>query len=80
MDLGKRRPGEGDLPGGIARLREVRLAPDLAEAHFQLALALERQGASAEARRHFEEARRLAPYLRTQTAGRSSAAPPIPQP
>jgi tetratricopeptide (TPR) repeat protein len=83
MDLGKRRLGEGDVQGGVASLREaVRLAPDLAEAHLQLALALERQGASTEALQHFEEARRLAPYLRTQlrAAGRPSAALPIPHP
>jgi Flp pilus assembly protein TadD len=83
MDLGKRRLGEGDVQGGVASLREaVQLAPDVAETHLQLALALERQGASTEALQHFEEARRLAPYLRTQhrAAGRPSAALPVPHP
>jgi Flp pilus assembly protein TadD len=48
----------------VASLREaVRLAPALADAHLQLARALEAQGASVEARRHLEEARRLAPWL-----------------
>jgi tetratricopeptide (TPR) repeat protein len=78
VDLGKRRLGEGDVRGAIDSLREaVRLAPDLAEAHLQLALALDRQGASAEARQHFDEARRLAPYLRTpsRTGGRTAARP-----
>jgi len=41
----------------------VRLAPENAQAHFHLALALRKQGARAEARRHFHEAQRLAPYL-----------------
>jgi Flp pilus assembly protein TadD len=83
VDLGKRRLGEGDVASAVASLREaVRLAPDLAEAHLQLALALERQGAAAEARRHFDEARRLAPYLRApvRTTDRASAALPAPPP
>jgi Flp pilus assembly protein TadD len=41
----------------------VRLAPDNPQAHYQLALALARSGASEEARRHMDEARRLAPAL-----------------
>jgi hypothetical protein len=83
MDLGKGRLGEGDLPGGIASLREeVRLAPDWPKAHVQIALALERQSASAEARPHFDEARRPASCLGTQprAAGRPSAASPVPHP
>jgi Flp pilus assembly protein TadD len=54
-----------DLAGAIDQFREaVRLAPDNPQAHYQLALALRRKGAVAEARTHFDEAKRLAPYLR----------------
>jgi tetratricopeptide (TPR) repeat protein len=53
-----------DLPGAIASFREaVRLDPDHAQAQYRLGLALQQAGASAEARRHLAEARRLAPYL-----------------
>jgi Flp pilus assembly protein TadD len=41
----------------------VRLAPENARAHYQLALARRRRGRASEARAHFAEARRLAPYL-----------------
>jgi tetratricopeptide (TPR) repeat protein len=50
-----------DLAGAIERFREaVRLAPTMANAHRQLALALENTGNKEEARTHFAEARRLA--------------------
>ena len=53
-----------DLPGAIASFREaVRLAPEHAQAQYQLGLALQKAGAVAEARKHLAEARRLAPYL-----------------
>ncbi len=52
------------LPGAIERFREaVRLSPDNAQARYQLALALQRTGARAEAQAQFAEAQRLAPYL-----------------
>ena len=38
-------------------------AAELARAHYQLALALRRQGAQADARAHFAEAQRLAPWI-----------------
>jgi len=41
----------------------VRLAPEQAQAQYQLGLALQKAGAVAEARKHLAEARRLAPYL-----------------
>ena len=41
----------------------MRLAPQLARAHYQLALALRRQKAPADAQVHFTEARRLAPWI-----------------
>jgi Flp pilus assembly protein TadD len=67
VSAGKSKLAAGDLAGAIASFREaVRLAPAQAEAHHQLALALEKSpapGAKAEARRHLAEARRLAPYL-----------------
>jgi Tfp pilus assembly protein PilF len=64
VDLGRRKLEKQDLAGAILSFREaVRLAPDLAQAHYELALALRRQGAGDEARAHFEAARRIAPYL-----------------
>jgi Flp pilus assembly protein TadD len=55
----------GDVRGAIERFRKaVRLAPENPQAHYQLALALRRVGAGTEARAHFDEAARLAPYLR----------------
>jgi tetratricopeptide (TPR) repeat protein len=64
VSAGRGKMGKGDVAGAITSFREaVRLAPENAEAHFQLGLALRKQGARGEARRHFEEARRLAPYL-----------------
>jgi Tfp pilus assembly protein PilF len=64
VDLGKRRLASNDLPGSIKSLREaVRLAPSMADAHYQLALALRRQGSREEAQAHFATARRLAPWL-----------------
>jgi tetratricopeptide (TPR) repeat protein len=53
-----------DVAGAIERFREaVRLFPDSAKARYQLALALRRTGARAEAQAQFAEAQRLAPYL-----------------
>ena len=64
LSAGRSKMSKGDLAGAIVGFREaVRLAPDNADAHYQLALALRKKGARAEARRHFEEAQRLAPYL-----------------
>ena len=65
MSAGRERLARSDLRGAIARFREaVRLAPEDAQAHYQLALALRRTGAAREARAEYETARRLAPYLR----------------
>lgn len=53
-----------DYTGALIQFREaVRLAADNPQAHYQLALALQRTGARAEARVHFAEARRLSPRL-----------------
>jgi tetratricopeptide (TPR) repeat protein len=65
VNAGRERLQKGDVRGAIARFRDaVRLAPDNAQAHYQLALALRRSGAMTEARAEYESARRLAPYLR----------------
>ena len=65
VGVGLQKLKTGDVAGAVAQLREaVRLAPDNAQAHYQLALALQRTGARTEARTHFAEAQRLAPYLR----------------
>ena len=64
LNRGVEKLGRGDVAGAIVDLREaVRLGPRLPRAHYQLALALRRQGAHSEARAHFAEAQRLAPYL-----------------
>ena len=61
---GRSKLASGDVPGAIASFRvAVRLAPEDAQAHYQLGLALRRTGALGEARRELAAARRLAPYL-----------------
>ena len=68
VGVGLQKLKTGDVTGAIAKLRDaVRLAPDNAQAHYQLALALQQSGARTEARAHFAEAQRLAPYLRPPT-------------
>jgi Flp pilus assembly protein TadD len=65
VGVGLQKLKAGDVAGAIEKLREaVRLAPDNPQAHYQLALAFQRAGAQAEAKLHFAEAQRLAPYLR----------------
>ena len=57
VSVGLKKQGDGDLAGAVERFREaVRLAPDSADAHYRL--ALRKRGAAAEAKRHFDEARR----------------------
>jgi Flp pilus assembly protein TadD len=54
----------GDVAAALTSLRDaVRLAPDNAQAHFQLARALEQAGNANEAREQYDQARRLAPGL-----------------
>ncbi len=61
----------GAIARAIEKFREgVRLAPDNAQAHYQLAMALRRTGARAEAAAEFETARRLTPSLRMPETGR----------
>jgi Tfp pilus assembly protein PilF len=45
-------------------LEALRLKPQYAEAHYNLALALRQQGKEAESRAEFEKAYELAPELR----------------
>jgi Tfp pilus assembly protein PilF len=64
VGVGLQRLKGHDAVGAIDRFREaVRLDPENAQAHFQLALALLARGAREEARTHFQQAHRLAPYL-----------------
>jgi tetratricopeptide (TPR) repeat protein len=64
VSTGMQKLAAGDVAAAITSLRDaVRLAPDNAQAHFQLARALERTGNAAEAREQYDEARRLAPGL-----------------
>jgi tetratricopeptide (TPR) repeat protein len=65
VSVGERLAKSGDYAGAITRFREaLALADDNPQAHYQLALALRKTGATEEARRHFEAANKLAPYLR----------------
>jgi Tfp pilus assembly protein PilF len=65
VGVGRQKLESGDRPGAIAQFREaVRLDPSSAKAHLALASALEAAGAHDEARRHYVEAQRLAPYVR----------------
>ena len=64
VGVGMRKVAAGEYAEAIKQFREaIRLADDNPQAHYQLALALRRTGASAEARRHFAIAHQLAPYL-----------------
>jgi len=64
LNRGVEKLKAGDVDGAVPDLSEaVRLAPDVARAHYQLALAFSRQGARVKARPEFAEAKRLAPYL-----------------
>ena len=64
MGVGVEKLKAGNRAGAIEQFREaIRLAADNPQAHYQLAVALG-QAAPDEARRHFDEAHRLAPYLR----------------
>jgi Flp pilus assembly protein TadD len=64
FSTGQERLKQGDRDGAIAQFREaIRLDAANARAHLALALALEERGERAAARRHFEAAHRLAPYL-----------------
>ncbi|HEV7499000.1 MAG TPA: tetratricopeptide repeat protein, partial [Vicinamibacteria bacterium] len=73
VSAGAKKLAAGDLAGAIVSFREaVRLAPEQAQAHYQLGLALRRSrtaGAAAESRQHLAEARRLAPYLSLPDSG-----------
>ena len=64
LSRGAEKLRQGEVRAAIVELKDaVRLAPQLARAHYQLALALRRQGAQADARAHFAEAQRLAPWI-----------------
>ena len=62
---GKRLLQVGDLEGAISQFRSaIKLAPDYAPAHFQLAEALRRKGDKAEAEKEFQKAAQLDPRLK----------------
>jgi Flp pilus assembly protein TadD len=68
---GLERMKRDEVPEAIARFREaVRLAPDNAQAHYQLAIALGRTKALDESRREFQIARRLSPFLTPPDSGK----------
>jgi Flp pilus assembly protein TadD len=71
LSVGRQKLKTGDRPGAIAQFREaLRLADDNAEAHYALAQALTQAGAVAEARKHFEMARKLAPHSPSGESGK----------
>ena len=54
----------GDLEGAISQFRTaIKLAPNLAVAHYELALALSRKGEKAEAAEELQRAKQLDPKL-----------------
>jgi Flp pilus assembly protein TadD len=62
LNSGKRLLKVGDLDGAISQFqRAVQLAPDSAEAHYQLAVALERSGKTGEAAMEYRMAAKLDP-------------------
>ena len=62
MSTGTQKLASGDVDAALSELQQaLRLAPDNPQVHYQLARALERAGRPAEARTHFDEARRLWP-------------------
>jgi Flp pilus assembly protein TadD len=64
LSVGEQKLKDGDLEGAIAQFRQaISLLADNAKAHYALALALDRAGDAAAARRHFDEARKLSPHL-----------------
>jgi Flp pilus assembly protein TadD len=71
LNRGTEKLRKGDVPGAVTELKEaVRLAPQLARAHYRLALALRQQGALRDARAHFAKAQQLAPYLEIPESNR----------
>jgi Flp pilus assembly protein TadD len=63
LSVGRQKLKSGDRPGAIAQFREaLRLADDNGDAHYALAQALKQAGALAEARKHFEQAKKLSPH------------------
>ena len=61
---GKRMLEAGDLDGAISQFRTaIKLAPGLAVAHYQLALALSRKGEKPEAAAELQRAKDLDPKL-----------------
>jgi Tfp pilus assembly protein PilF len=70
-NTGTRQLGQGDVDGAIEKSRAaLKLRPDFAPAHFQLARALRQKGNAAEAEEEFEKALQLRPHLK---------APPVKQ-
>ena len=56
----------GDLDGAISQFRTaIKLAPNLAAAHYQLSLALSRKGEKQEAAAELQRAKELDPRLKT---------------
>ena len=71
VSVGQEMLKRGDRAGAIAQFREaVRLDGDNAAAHQALAQALQQAGAVQEAKRHFDEARKLSRRTRSPETSR----------
>ncbi len=65
VGVGREKLAQGDVAGALAEFRRAtELARDNPQAHYELAMVLRRLGRRDEARTHFAEAQRLAPWLR----------------
>ena len=66
INSGNRLLNAGDLDGAISQFRSaVKLAPDLALAHYQLSIALQRKGEKTESAEEFGKASALDPRVET---------------
>jgi Flp pilus assembly protein TadD len=64
-NTGAKQLRQGDVNPAIEQFRNaLKLAPDYAPAHYQLALALERKGDLDQARTEFDKAQQLNPHLK----------------
>ena len=64
-NTGAKQLRQGDVEGAIAKFKEaLKLSPNYAPAHFQLALALRQKGDATQAAEEFKKAGQLDPHLK----------------
>ncbi|PYV25718.1 MAG: hypothetical protein DMG24_08680 [Acidobacteria bacterium] len=74
-NTGAKQLRNGDLEGAIEKFHAaLKLSPDFAAAHFQLALALRQKGDARQATEEFEKAYRLDPHLKPPPMSEKAAA------